>query len=528
MVVEIFVGDERKGVAVIKNHDNRSYIFALSKPVMFKDAKTAGSENLITLVTPDSEGGTYRIEKIILLKKRLPRVSKRFLFKNVKAVPLISGSRVNVRITWITNWPTRSIVEFGTSKSYGKTVVENDVVNNHVIIIRGLKPGETYHFRLIGETPHGLVRSKDYTFHAQSPPKPKIGKGEGEVKLTVRGFSSIPEGNWPVTSGIPFPRGTLASERDVALYNSSGVNIPLQTSVLARWPDRSVKWLLLDFQADIKSDTPSEYTLRFGKPRRAGLPLKKIEVISVGHDVIIDTGPLRVLLDPNNIFFPGRIWLDGVEITDPQNPGVIKVIDEEGTVYSSNRGKCKITIEEDGPLRATVKISGTHQSNEGKSLLAYTVRLNAYAGKSYLRIFHTWENNEVDRKFTRFRGLYIDVPTRLKRTLCTLLLSKGEIYKSENEVSLFQRLDDDFIVTKDGRIVTRGDKAAGLIDLSDGEKGVTVTVRNFWQNYPKSLEANGKTVRIGICPILPTDYYPPEEKLEDKLFLLLAGRSVQN
>ena len=63
-VVTYFVGNKRKGVAVAAAHDNRSYLFVLAEACEFTGTA------LITLMTPDSGGGSYRIENLLLLKDK--------------------------------------------------------------------------------------------------------------------------------------------------------------------------------------------------------------------------------------------------------------------------------------------------------------------------------------------------------------------------------------------------------------------------------------------------------------------------
>src|SRR5438067_11525258 len=51
----------------------------------------------------------------------------------------------------------------------------------------------------------------------------------------------------PVTRGVPFPRGLLTDPAAVALFDDAGREVFVQTQALARWPDGSVRWLLLHF-----------------------------------------------------------------------------------------------------------------------------------------------------------------------------------------------------------------------------------------------------------------------------------------
>src|SRR6516164_7255920 len=53
----------------------------------------------------------------------------------------------------------------------------------------------------------------------------------------------------PVSCGIPWPQGVLTDPARLWLSDSRGQAAVLQTRVLDRWPDGSVRWLLLDWLA---------------------------------------------------------------------------------------------------------------------------------------------------------------------------------------------------------------------------------------------------------------------------------------
>ncbi len=53
----------------------------------------------------------------------------------------------------------------------------------------------------------------------------------------------------PVTVGLPWPRGAVKDDRCFRLIGPDGTEQVLQTKVLDRWPDGSVRWCLFDFLA---------------------------------------------------------------------------------------------------------------------------------------------------------------------------------------------------------------------------------------------------------------------------------------
>jgi phosphodiesterase/alkaline phosphatase D-like protein len=63
--------------------------------------------------------------------------------------------------------------EYGTSKSYGskttkRTLKAGDTTKRVAAVIKGLKPGTTYHFRLVAKNSAGAVHGRDVTFTTAS------------------------------------------------------------------------------------------------------------------------------------------------------------------------------------------------------------------------------------------------------------------------------------------------------------------------------------------------------------------------
>ena len=85
------------------------------------------------------------------------------------------------------------------------------------------------------------------------------------MKITVEEPSGVDRKAWPVTSGVPLAEGALKDPAAAALFSAGGRELPLQTEVLARWPDGSVRWLLLDFQVDLAAKQTKSLSLRYGE-----------------------------------------------------------------------------------------------------------------------------------------------------------------------------------------------------------------------------------------------------------------------
>jgi hypothetical protein len=69
-------------------------------------------------------------------------------------------------ITWSTAEPGDARVEYGLGKAYGKmSKLDPEMENDHRVVISGLRPETTYHFRVISKNESGdTIISDDHTF----------------------------------------------------------------------------------------------------------------------------------------------------------------------------------------------------------------------------------------------------------------------------------------------------------------------------------------------------------------------------
>ena len=92
-------------------------------------------------------------------------------------VPAINNVEVkditgySATISWTTNQPTNSLVEFGTTPAYGNVVAGPTLTFSHEAPLPGLLPGTNYHFQITSTNSHGLASSStDIIFSTLSPP----------------------------------------------------------------------------------------------------------------------------------------------------------------------------------------------------------------------------------------------------------------------------------------------------------------------------------------------------------------------
>ena len=158
----------------------------------------------------------------------------------------------------------------------------------------------------------------------------------------------------PVRIGAPFPQGLLIEPTDLTVIDSSGEPVAHQTSVLGRWSDGSVKWILIDFQVSLGAHIRETWFLQDLKSPVAP-PMGILSVLDTEEEVAIDSGPAQFAIEKAGNALVSRVGVNGKDFLD--EPGIaVLLTDEFGQ-------RCEgviddVRIEDAGPVRATLAVSG--------------------------------------------------------------------------------------------------------------------------------------------------------------------------
>lgn len=91
---------------------------------------------------------------------------------SLSSINISSASLGEALITWTTNAKTSSLVEYGTTNTYGQKKEDTSTTTDHSLTINGLTVAQLYHLRVSGKDASGqLYSSGDYTFTPKSPPQ---------------------------------------------------------------------------------------------------------------------------------------------------------------------------------------------------------------------------------------------------------------------------------------------------------------------------------------------------------------------
>ena len=518
--VEVWIDEARAGVAVADGNNQRERLFTLAEPYDFK-----GGEQ-VRLVTPNEESpepreddwitrgpprevspyrtremrgrhlklptDEYRIECIAFLEEPPPENSLLSTFQHVRAeiVSPDGDSTVShdaspsVRITWVTTWDAKCrVVYWEVGSDDRHEFDEANASANHRALLEDLAAETTYGYRIesvdrLGEA----VLSEAGSFTTSPRPVPAGSVAADSTSLVVRNGRDASYSRVPIRTGIPFPKGALASSEGIRLIDPDGEEAPVQARTLGRWPDRSVKWSLLDFQADAPQGSQRAYSIEYGSQIEQKPFDSPLRVVEDEDGMTIETGRLTMEISKSRfapfsqVLLEGKLYLSASRI-------VVKGANGDDFV-STNAVADSVEIEEQGPMGCVVRVEGSHFSDEGNRLFRSICRIFAYAGLPYFRLDHTFVNDNGPSEFTDIGSmtLELDVPRPG--------LGASELKQTHAD-----------------RQVVNGEAGLGRLEGRIGSDGLEVAVVDFWQQYPKSLASDAGGIEVGICPPVRADDY---------------------
>ncbi|MFC8600044.1 Tat pathway signal sequence domain protein [Isoptericola sp. NPDC057191] len=233
-----------------------------------------------------------------------------------------------------------------------------------------------------------------------------------------------------VTCGVPFRPGAVRDAGSLVVVDADGRVVPAQTWPLATWPDGSVKWSGVALGAGQVPSTSYRVTSADGEGdgeahgEAADGPV--VTVVERDDEVVVDTGACVVVV--------ARSGPDVVRsVRAGTGTGAVEVA-RAGRLVSSRQDHPEpdhrarqdavgvvreVVVEQAGPLRAVVRVTGLHRDVErahddaAAGWLPFTLRLVLAAGAPTFRLVHSfvWDG-DPEQDFLAALGLRFDVHLR--------------------------------------------------------------------------------------------------------------------
>ena len=364
--------------------------------------------------------------------------------------------------------------------------------------------------------------------------------------------------SWPVTSGIPFPQGELSSSDNARVLTSANREVPSQMRVMSAWPDGSVKWLLVDFQANVARNQKSTYRLEYGKGVSRTQVNSPLRVKEDKTNIKIDTGEIKFSISRKRFTLFEHVVLNGQTrqlVGGSEKQGSIAVDDDGEVYYSSLGGDYHAVVEEQGPLRVVIRCEGWHANKKKKKFLKLIARVHVYAQKSFIRVDHTFVDAEHPKQKT-LKKMEVLMPPQAHHFYHYSLSRKAYDYlgglsvnlpisvgakpqyeigghaASNRPVNVVQYVDDSYWVhkgtsTNPDNEIEHGKHLIGWVNVGDHSSGITVGVRHCWQNFPKAfvLEKNRISTQLWPTAVPPATIAKGVAKTHSLFFYFHKGNS---
>lgn len=332
------------------------------------------------------------------------------------------------------------------------------------------------------------------------------------VTLNVEEPSGVARHAAPVTSGVPFPIGALKTNDVLQLQDASGQPVSLQHRTTATWRDGSVKWTLLDFQTDLAADEAKQFTLIWGNTIRQS-ETAGVRINETPAAITLDTGPLKFSVSRQRF----GVFDDRLEQS-------LTLAKEFSNVVTRVLPPDQVVVEESGPLRAVVKVSGWFDDGGTNKLLQYLLRIHAFAGSSDVIVEHTavQMNPRIKMLWVKDLSLTLKAKIRGQFAIGGSITHTGSL--ANGAVTLAQLKESSYTVAVNAASVfTNGLRARGWFQAD----ALFLSVQDFWQQFPKAVTLSTNGIRIGLYPREADEPFDMDQGLAKthRLLVNLEGRA---
>ncbi|MCM8785393.1 MAG: LamG domain-containing protein [Candidatus Omnitrophica bacterium] len=349
-----------------------------------------------------------------------------------------------------------------------------------------------------------------------------------------------PINNYLIETSVPFPEGHLYNPENVRVINpKTGKELSSEGEIVTRWkPEGSIKWLKLRFINDIDGNYNMDkeilkedsyinppLILEYGTKVKRGKILFPLKIEERENEIIVDTGNIKVKFKGNKII-EEIYWDKNKDHIYTEDEKIISgitnyLIDQNGKLYSNLNEEIKYEVEKKGNLFGVIKVSGNYYSEEKEQLCKYIIRFIFYSMCQGIKIEHFWAMDK-DSYIYQFKdiGLIISLLNNEKNDYIYFDISEDNkdkflkekiipnkkylmlqgLYHHHGQFETSAGIYNTYIEEKgieEEWEINKEIKKIGHWFAVEGEKEiVSLSLRNTWQQFPKSFEYFDKKMVI--------------------------------
>lgn len=401
------------------------------------------------------------------------------------------------------------------------------------------------------------------------------------VPITLKENSLTTKIEEPISVSIPFENGKIYHTNTLALINNKHQPINQQITVLAYWPDKSLKWIRVSFGFSSAANETNVVYLTDSSDILTSIDSQEpssVEVHETSQYYEVSTGVATFQLNKS------ELGIFSADVTPNEHTNMPLHKSEKNSLVLTNKDDVayyptieKINFSSQAPqnkktLQLTAYVSGVFQTQEKNSSVKFSAEINFYANEAYTKwhftlhnpnsMMHsggTWDlGNENSLHFKSFNAI-ISCPTKnkyaYKVTPNTQLTSESlnHWHEGVNELLIFQASSGGNNWQSNNHVNSQGivpiefngyqvssQKSNAITDeitneVTEGRatpfvyiepiehitSGLSVHIKGFWQKFPKSIVVNENNVVLGLFPeqALGGFELQPGEKKSDTFYI---------
>ena len=320
---------------------------------------------------------------------------------------------------------------------------------------------------------------------------------------TIREPSGVRRYSWPVVAGIPFAQGVMHKADCLSIWGPDQQPLPVHCSVRTRWPDGSIKWCLADTQVSLEPMAKVELPIKYGHEIEVPDPPTSLSCSESTDTIVVDTGTLQVIVPRRGKAILDSIRWNGGTIVDKGGGCLFTAADGTGIRHESQTDH--VEVEENNPLRVVLLIRGRYGEAPVSHFMSWTTRLYFYAGQSFIKLYHTFIQDNPAQSID-LRRLQFKLRPKLGYPVAGALGSRSthsphgfQFAKLNKPVTLHQQMVGHHLLD-DGDITLYDGNAHGWSSLWGTQAAVTMKLRKPWQNYPKSFSVGPQELTVDLYP----------------------------
>ncbi len=284
----------------------------------------------------------------------------------------------------------------------------------------------------------------------------------------------------PVAVTLPFKKGAL-NDRGVVIYDENGECVS-QSRVLGKWDDGSVKWLKVNFLANLPANCAKRYEFKIAEPQENS----SINYKQTNEGLMINNGCIKLKLNnqgkkPFGSFICGQTVSEDVNLFLKSDEGSF-----DGVLTSG------WTIEDEGAVMLRLYANG--QFTDGA---CFRISLCVYSNKPFVQTDIKLINKRED---IILKEVYFNIKLAEKKQTLHLATSNYETNLREGSDRLHLMIDDNYLIYEANEHIPEVFYGTFFASAKNQNGGLCATLYQAYQNFPKSLTVTPECISVGIVP----------------------------